>query len=419
MRAVTAIRALFFLLFAPFDVVAVPWNFSAPLDVTQLHGQSIFHHLGSGGRNAIAVSPAGRVAVVWEDNRDGVVRCYLGQRSGSDTSFAELQISGDRSCYEPAVTAIDDRQFAVAWEEDGAIRVRVVTDTDVSVPLSLSRKTASQAALTTTPNGGLAVAWSQREGGHTRIWVATLQREGPLALRITHSKAVGDDALKGDQAYPDILSLEQDRLLLAWEDRRKGHSVILASEGDISLGFATPQQINESFWGGRALGYGRGTGAMRVSLASADGKQAVAVWADKRDFRSGYDVYAAMREKHTTAFGANEKVQDGFADMVAQWHPEIAAGLLGTQHLTVSVWDDDREGTPDIWLSWRTSNQWSDDLEVPGASGPGVQVEPAIALDNDGGLHLAWVEKDQVGGPSRVRYLSGKPESADDPSAGP
>lgn len=133
------------------------------------------------------------------------------------------------------------------------------------------------------------------------------------------------------------------------------------------------------------------------------------MWADKRNFRSGYDIFAAVHPGGSAGFGADEKVQDSFADLIAQWHPEIAAGRIGTRLLVVAVWEDDREGTQDIWLSLRIEEQWSDDMEIPGASGQGVQVEPAVAFDAAGRLHLAWVEKEHIDGPSRIRYLSGDP----------
>ena len=408
MRLATTISALLWLVSAPSSIIANPWSFTAPVDVTQVHGKAVFHHLGSGGRNAIAVSPAGSVAVVWEDNRDGEVRCYLGRLDGPKTTFQDIQISGSRSCYEPSVTAVGNDRFAVAWEEDSATWARIVKDDDLGQPLQISTSRASQAVITSISNNRLAAAWSQKSTNYAQIWVANLVFDEQGTIRIDQRKAIDEETPEGDQMYPDILSLKSNRVLLAWEDRRKGHTVILAAEGNDLLEFSGPQQVNESFWGGRALGYGRGTGAMRVSIASADGHQAIAVWADKRDFRSGYDVYAAMRNEETKEFGTNEKVQDGFADMVAQWHPEVAAVLLGTDSLIVSVWDDDREGTPDIWLSWRTANRWSDDLDVSGATGPGVQVEPAVSFSDDGSLHLAWVEKEHESGPSRIRYASGR-----------
>jgi hypothetical protein len=144
---------------------------------------------------------------------------------------------------------------------------------------------------------------------------------------------------------------------------------------------------------------------MRVALASHGRDEVVAVWADKRDFQSGYDVYGGFARGPALSFGPNEKVQDQFGDNVAQWHPAVAANASAR---VVAAWDDDRDGSPDVWLSWRGAEGWSDDLAVPGASGPGVQSDPSLALDDAGNLHMAWVEKADLNSPSRIRYLFGR-----------
>ena len=95
-------------------------------------------------------------------------------------------------------------------------------------------------------------------------------------------------------------------------------------------------------------------------------------------------------------------MQDAFGANQPQWHPAVAVASEGT---IAVVWDDPRDGSPDLWLSWREDGVWSDDLAVPGASGPGEQDNPAIAFDAEGGLHLAWVERTPAG--ERVRYVRG------------
>jgi len=37
-----------------------------------------------------------------------------------------------------------------------------------------------------------------------------------------------------------------------------------------------------------------------------------------------------------------------------------------------------------------------------------VQVEPAIAIDEQGNAHIAWVDKSELNAPSRVRYVMGR-----------
>ncbi len=46
------------------------------------------------------------------------------------------------------------------------------------------------------------------------------------------------------------------------------------------------------------------------------------------------------------------------------------------------AWTDEREGQGDILLSWYDDGTWSEDLPLPGASGPEEQGHPSIALDD-------------------------------------
>ena len=104
-------------------------------------------------------------------------------------------------------------------------------------------------------------------------------------------------------------------------------------------------------------------------------------------------------------------MQDELGAAVPQWHAALAAGPGGF----VAAWDDTRESwgdstePGDVLLSWHDGTDWSADLLVPGASGAGYQGSPAVALDPGGGLHLVWIERDDLSSPSRLRYLYGSP----------
>ena len=388
----------------PLVAVASPWVFEQPLEVSTANGPGIFHHLGSSGRFGIA-SSNDVVGVAWEDNRDGVPRCYLALLDPEQGGFVEHRVSGDDPAFEPVVTGLGDGRIAIAWEESGGVWVRVLNGRELGPATRLDQAVGAHAALAWQPGSGLVATWARKSEGAYRIWMALLDasRGGAVAPRVIERRAVDAGSLEGEQTYPSVVATANGRLAIAWEDRRHGHTVIMAAQQDESRQFSPPVQINESFWGGRKLGLGRGTGAMRVSLAGLEGGQVIAVWADKRDFRSGYDVYGAFSTGGGEGFGDNEKIQDEFADGVAQWHPSVASGEA--PGLLAVAWDDDRDGTSDVWLSWRDGMGWSADLDVPGASGEGFQVEPAITLDQRGGLHLAWVEKAAPDSPSRIRYL--------------
>jgi hypothetical protein len=143
-----------------------------------------------------------------------------------------------------------------------------------------------------------------------------------------------------------------------------------------------------------------------VALATNGNNHVVATWMDKRGFLTGYDIYAAHSTDGGARFGANEVVQDEFGNEIAQWHPAVAVGAGGE---VVAAWDDNRDDTPDIWLAWKEGGKWSTNVSPPPAAGAAQQTNPAMAIDAQGNLHLAWIERDSDNGPTRLAYSLGRP----------
>jgi len=389
---------------------AAPWEFGSTIPVTQQSKPGVFVHLESAGRKNIAVLD-GWVAVAWEDNRDGTPRCYVALKAPDQTAFGDAQqISGQYEAAEPAIVSVGAGRFALAWEEDGRVWARTITvilpghSIHLAAPLALSAIAGAQASLSFAPHTGLFAAWSERGKGFWQIKSAQLRLAVNGGIHLSRQLTV-DKSAGGDQSYPSITALSRGRTMIAWEDRRAGHTRLFYAVSENGRAYSVPQKLNESVRHGANPGFGQGTGVMRVALAAYGRNGVVAVWADKRDFQSGYDVYGGFALGPKLTFAANEKVQDEFGDNFAQWHPAIAANMGGR---AAAVWDDNRDGTPDVWLSWRNANGWSGDLAVPGASGPGVQSDPSITMDEAGNLHLVWVEKSDLNGPSSIRYIFGR-----------
>jgi len=379
---------------------AQPWTFEAPLPVTKPETTPVFHHLESAGRRNIAVSN-GAVGVVWEDNRTGVPAVYAAFKPRGPKGFtSEYRVSGADEAYEPAIAPLADNGFIVAWEEGGQAWVRRVDIRGLGAAVQVSAVGAGQVTLGAF-RGVTYVAWAEQEGRFHRVRVARLHAT-ESGLQAEPGRAADVAPLQDDQLYP-ALAVTRDGVVVAWEDRRFGHTRLFYSHAAAGEPFAPYRQLNEL--SGRRAPFGRGSGVARVALATMGGDGIAAAWSDKRDFLSGYDVYAAFSTDGGRTFGRNQKVQDEFGNAITQWHPSIAAHESGT---AVVAWDDDRDNTSDIWLSWRTSDGWSDDQAVAGASGPGAQTHPTITLDAEGNLHLAWVERDGADGPTRIRYILGR-----------
>ncbi len=387
----------------PIGAGAQPWGFDAPIDVTGAAMAGVFHHLESSGRRNVAVSD-GRVVVAWEDNRDGVPAVYVVTKTGDEAGFSPaVKVSGAEAAYEPTVVGLDSGRFLVGWEEGGHVRLRVWEPSGLGSPHVISGATSAQLALTVLANGTVFAVWSEHFERYTRVRGALLDARD-AEVHVTEAAWLDPQPGAGDQQYPAVASRRGvPGLVVAWEDRRHGHTVLLSSEGISPGRFAAPRQVNELPPAQSSM-YGKGTGAARIVLAAYGEGGIAAAWADKRDFKAGYDIYGALAPAGQP-FGTNSRVQDGFGDAIEQWHPAIAGSEDG---LIAVAWDDDRDGTSDIWLSWYEDGVWSDDAAVPGAADDRVQTHPSLVLDRNGDLHMVWVSRERSDGPTRLEYVHGR-----------
>jgi len=396
----------FVLLFSliPLSVQAEPWEFSMPIEVTSTNGEKIFHHLESSGRQNIAIS-ADTVAVVWEDNRDEIPRIYLARKGRNSQSFSnEIRISGSGEAYEPSIVALSNNRFALAWEEDARINLRIATPSGLGPIITLGEGEAMQPSLA-SDSQQLLLVYSQRDDGYARIWIQRIEIDGQI-LKTIDKCAVDAEPANDDQLYPAIATLA-DRVVVAWEDRRPGHTIIMGAQNDDlkSCRFKPPQRISEEL-SSAGMPYGKGHGVSRVALAQYGTEQLLAAWADKRDFREGYDIYSAnYQAAGEQLFAPNLRVQDSFGGVAQQWHATVTGDHSGR---LVVGWDDKRNGNSNIMLSWLEDSGWSDDFTVPGADGEGEHNHPTISLDSEGNLHLAWIERSTAAGSTRIRYLFGR-----------
>ena len=290
-----AVIAVLFCCLPPLAAIAAPWSFDAPLAVTTPPPQTtVFHHLDSSGRRNIAAAD-GTVAIAWEDDGDGTPRIYLAHKAYEEARFATaLQVSGANEAFEPSILALGGKRFAVAWEEDGQVWARLVQIGDAPVPgplLKISPASGAQASLA-NDGDGILVVWSEREGRFGRIRALRLGTDG---LNLTPGKGCPVDTVPpiDEQLYPSGAVL-QGRLVVAWEDRRPRHTIIMAAieTKPASCRFSAPVRISAKP-PGRNLPYGAGHGVSRVALDRVGNERLFAAWADKRDFRHGYDIWGS------------------------------------------------------------------------------------------------------------------------------
>ena len=396
-------------------LLAQPWHFEHGVDVAGAGPgatHKLFHHLDSSGRRNIAASSQG-VAITWEDDRDDTPRIYLAFKPVNQGSFKhQVQVSGEGEAFEPSLVAMANDRFVVAWEENGHVLARVVEFEDTLLPapsFRLSKGSGAQVSLAQDKDRVIAV-WSERMGryGQIQSWRWSINADG--ALEPVIGCPVDPAPPTDEQLYPSAV-MADNRLVVAWEDRRPKHTIIMAAAerpGE-PCHFGAPTRISEKSGAGN-LPYGTGHGVSRVALGGFGKHGVFAAWADKRNFRDGYDIWGADFSSSKGGFGANQKVQDDFGGLSKQRHAAVGGHANG---LLVVAWDDEREGDADIMLSWRVKREWSEDWPLPVASGAGQQSNPSIALDNEGNLHIGWVERDKIGGATRLKYAFGRLQAAD------
>lgn len=402
---------LLFALSLPAAAMAAPWDFGEPVLVAGAEGEPHFHHLDGAGRRHIAASST-EVAVIWEDDRSGSPQVYFATKPlGSDAFSGSERLSSGEEAYEPSIVALGPGRWLAAWEQDGRILVRILGSDGPGPEQALSASGGRQVSLAGGGDGRIAAAWSMERDSGQVVEVAELEVEEPASIRVRKTlpvPAVGDHRF---QAYPTLTWAPEGLLVATWEDRRAGHTRLFHSWRESGRPFAPERPLNEASrpQGDDPETAGQGSGVMRVALATGADGSVRAIWLDKRRPGSGYAVWGAASTDGGRSFGPNQIVQDELGDAVQQWHAALAGGSGGF----VAAWDDSREGwgdadePGDVIVSWQTDSGWSRDLVVPGASGPGYQGSPAIALDPKGDLHLVWIESDDLSMPTRLRYLRG------------
>ena len=273
------------LLAASLNLQAEPWIFSEPLTVTPASSDKVFHHLESSGRRNIAVS-AETVALAWEDDRDASPRIYLARKKIDSSAFSrDTRLSGKGDAFEPGLVALDNNRFAVAWEENARIHLRIITPTELGPVIVLGNNDASQPGLALRDQQ-LLLVYSQRDGRFARVWMQGIEIND-MTLQPGKACPVDAEPAQDDQLYPTAISLV-DRIIVAWEDRRPGHTIIMAAQNadPESCRFSPPQRISDDLPDQNAT-YGKGHGVARVALAQYDNAKVLAAWADKRDFAIG------------------------------------------------------------------------------------------------------------------------------------
>jgi len=366
--------------------------------------KQVFHHLDASGRANIAVSD-NTIAVIWEDNHSGSPQAYVAFKTIADKQFRPpLQVSTGTEAYEPSITTMGHGQFLMGWEQDSKVWLRTGTMQQLAPAQRASTKEARQISLTSISDKLAIAAWAQQAGRFSQIVTASISLNSKIA-NIDPAIAIDPKPPAHDQCYP-VLASTNDNITLVWEDRRRGHTMLLQSHKEGKKPFAPFKVLNEIVK--KSSKYGSGSGVTRAALARCDGQHLLATWMDKRNRQTGYDIYAAQSVDKGKHFGTNESVQDSFGENIAQWNPAVSCDARGNKLI---AWYDNRDESMDILLTWKTTDGWSEDMPVSPASGEGEQTNAAITLDKHGDLHMVWIDQAKSGAPTGLYYAVAKKQN--------
>ncbi len=395
----------------PICAWSAPWSFDAPVEVVDRSLPPHFQHLEGAGRLHIAAGERS-LAVVWEDDRDGSPQVYAAVKELAENAFEpDVKLSTGNEAFDPAVVALEGNRWIAAWEQNGEIWGSILDSSQVTLPARLSGGAARQVTLAADNGENVHAVWARVSNGAQVLEVAPLKVAANL-LQVEAPVRVTPGADTHYQGYPAATFVGNGRLVVAWEDRRAGHTRLFSSWRKGRQPFSPEIQLNEHRAPATTDDFRGGTGVMRVTLARGQEDTVQAVWLDKRNPGSGYAVWGARSVDGGKSFSSNHKVQDELGDAIQQWHASVDHGRVGF----VSTWDDARERwadeseTADVWVSWQTESGWSGDESVPGASGAGYQGSPAMTIDREGDIHIVWIERDSRTSPGRLRYVRGVAE---------
>jgi hypothetical protein len=257
-----------------------------------------------------------------------------------------------------------------------------------NVPVStLGSSAASQAVTACDPAGSLWVAWADGTVGSRDIYVAqwSLGARGfSKPLRLTTDSR--------DQCCPALCIDDSGTVYVAWQDNRSGNWDIYLSLCRPGASFSQETKVTTST-------HNETNPALAVDHQSPGGVSLA--WQDDRN--GNWDIYVAGS---TNGFTSSTlwRVTTHTAD---QTEPTVAVDASNSAYV---FWTDLRNGQADLYgaASSSPAGAWTN---VPVATGPSAQTQPAVAAGADGTLHLVWA--DNRSGNNDIYYaaLVGLPSS--------
>ena len=389
-------------------------------------GANVQVNAGSAAAHQARVAAhAGRVYVVWQDNRHGYENIFLGLSNDGGAHFEEQRVSdnlpGVVTELRPTVAVSPNgNDVFVAWQEfcagadDDCGRIKLAHLDRNGHKLAPDGRVDAGAegfgkwnpALAVTRASDPLMAWvDERDSGPNgtrfeHIYFARGRNKGSTFgpnVRVDAGRPV-HAATALDNKWAPAVATRGRRIYVTWSDFRNYNWDIFAAYSRTGLGFSPNVRVDDFADLERIHDH--------PSIAVDERGAVHAVWADRRDTNGDTDIFYARSADGGRRFSANRQIDSsavGFnpaRDTPSnQWFPGVT--VSGSD--VFAVWQDNRLGNNDIFfvrsrdrgLSFGTDERVDDT-----GDGPSDQYRPSLAVDDaDTGrrtLYVVW-EDDRNG----------------------
>jgi len=234
--------------------------------------------------------------------------------------------------------------------------------------------------ITVAPNGNIYTVWHDYRNGNHDIYFAGSSDGGS---NFNPNVRVDDTAdAYQEQINPSITTDNSGNIYVAWMDYRNGKNDIYFSTASSGVNpvFGADIRVDDT---GTAVNE-----QQYPSIATNASASAYVVW---QDYRNGNaDIYFARADSPGYVFGANVRVDDTGTGSSDQMAADIAVDNLGTVY---AVWQDERNGNPDIYLAKSTDGgaTFAASVRVDDTgTATSHQTIPRIAVDGSGNIYIVW-----------------------------
>jgi hypothetical protein len=344
--------------------------------------------------------PARDVFIAWQDARSGSEDIYVPKPHNNGTNFAPNKraddATGTSKHIEPAAAATVNGTILLTWQDNR----RSVFDYDIYFAKSYNDGANFTKNIKVDDSNSTSISWQERPSIATTtggaIYIAwTDDRTIQLRVRGAWSIDGGNTFSPSKEISPLTSSYGQTGVSLAANGDR-----IFAAFVDNTTSTGKPHPyLCISTDGGKTFSApvrldssGNGGWQMSVSIAPMPGGGIVAVWEDLRNGNG--DIYACIVSSNGTITTPDFRVDDDTTGAY-QLDPSVAADQLGDIHVT---WQDERNGLYAIRYAYRQAggNQFSSSMEVASPGANDIQRRAVVTAADPGRVFVTY-EDDKRG----------------------